>query len=229
MTKPPVAQQLAHTFSHHGITVEDPYHWLKDEGYPDVTDPQVLAYLEAENAYFQEQMAPHQALVDELFKEIKGRQPDVDASVPYRKGNYWYQWRFEADSQYRKWLRAPATNDPRTHLPTQVEPAAADSWEVILDEPLLAAQHDYFNLGGMAVSPNGRYLAWSADISGAERFTLNITDLDSGTLLDEPIDAESSVATLPLADDDRNARFPEGTFPPSLPYVPPSVDLLAGA
>ncbi len=183
MTKPPVAQRIAHTFSHHGITIEDPYHWLKDEGYPDVTDPEILTYLEAENAYFQARMDPHQTLVDELFQEIKGRQPIEDASVPYRKGNYWYRWRFEADAQYRKWLRAPHPHDPHTR-PATIDPA---SWEVILDEPQLAAQHDYFNLGGIAVSPNGRYLAWSADTSGAERFTLHITDLNTGTLLDEPI------------------------------------------
>jgi oligopeptidase B len=178
MTEPPVAARLPHTFSHHGITVDDPYHWLKDEAYPDVADPRVLAYLEAENSYFRARMNPHKALVEELFQEIKGRQPNEDASVPYRKGRYWYRWRFEADAQYRKWLRAPVTD-------RSTEP---EGWEVILDEPLLAARHDYFNLGGIAVSPNGRYLAWSADTSGAERFTLNITDLDTGTLLDEPIE-----------------------------------------
>jgi len=179
MTTPPAAQRIAHSFSRHGITIEDPYHWLRDPGYPEVTDPRVLAYLEAENAYFQAQMAPYQPLVETLFEEIKSRQPAEDASVPYRKGNYWYQWRFEHDAQYRKWLRAPAGGD-------DVSINDAD-WTVILDEPALAAAHDYFNLGGLAVSPDGRYLAWSADTSGAERFTLNITDLQTGTLQDEPI------------------------------------------
>ena len=184
MTKPPVAQRIPHNFSHHGITVEDPYHWLKDEGYPEVSDPAVINYLEAENSYFRRQMAPHQTLVDELFEEIKARQPEEDESVPYRKGNYWYQWRFEKDAQYRIWLRAPCGTPP--HIPdTTIDPVA---WEVILDEPELAAEHDYFNLGGLAVSPNGRYLAWSADCTGAERFTLNIKDLQTGTLLDEPIE-----------------------------------------
>ncbi|MCZ6710404.1 MAG: S9 family peptidase [Gammaproteobacteria bacterium] len=182
MTKPPVAPRIPHTFSHHGITIQDPYHWLKDESYPDVKNPEILAYLEAENAYFHAQMDPNQALVDELFKEIKDRQPVEDASVPYRKGDYWYRWRFEADAQYRQWLRAPHQSDLAA---APIEPA---SWEVILDEPQLAAQHEYFTLGGISVSPNGRYLAWSADTTGAERFTLNITDLDNDLLLDEPIE-----------------------------------------
>jgi oligopeptidase B len=184
MIKPPIAERRPHAFSHHGITVDDPYHWLKDQGYPDVSEPAVLDYLKAENAYFEEQVAPHQPLVEELFQEIKARQPAQDACVPYRKDNYWYQWRFEKDAQYRIWLRAPVDESVQTPDPS-IDPA---SWQVILDEPKLAAEHEYFNLGGLAVSPNGRYLAWSADTSGAERFTLNITDLNSGTLQDEPIE-----------------------------------------
>ena len=163
MTKPPVAPRIPHTFSHHGITIQDPYHWLKDESYPNVENPEILAYLEAENAYFKAQMDPYQALVEQLFKEIKDRQPVEDASVPYRKGDYWYRWRFEADAQYRQWLRTPHQSEPAA------TPIDSASWEVILDEPQLATEHEYFTLGGMAVSPNGRYLAWSADTSGAER------------------------------------------------------------
>ena len=181
---PPVAQRVPYSYTHHGITVEDPYHWLKDEGYPEVTEPAVLKYLEAENAYFESAMAPHQPLVDELFEEIKNRQPPEESSVPYREGNYWYQWRFEKDAQYRIWLRAAAQPDDG-----DAPSIAEERWQIMLNEPELAAQTEYFTLGGMAVSRDGRYLAWSADTTGAERFTLNITDLHTGTLLDEPIEA----------------------------------------
>jgi oligopeptidase B len=181
---PPQAARIAHSFSHHGITIEDPYHWLKDDGYPEVSDPEILRYLQAENAYFESAMAPHQGLVDELFTEIKNRQPPEEASVPYREGDYWYQWRFEKDAQYRLWLRAPAGPEDGA-LPD----LPAENWQIMLNEPELAAESEYFSLGSLAVSRNGRYLAWSADVSGAERFTLHITDLETGVLLDEPIEA----------------------------------------
>ena len=172
--QPPIAAQIPHRSSHHGIEIEDPYHWLKDPAYPQVSDPQVLAYLEAENAYFDHAMAPHQPLIGSLFDEIKGRQPALDESVPYRKDGYWYRWRFAEGAQYRLWLRSSV--------------AEPDNWTVILDEPALAAAHDYFSLGGMAISPDGRYLAWSADTNGSERFTLSITDLADNVALDEPIE-----------------------------------------
>lgn len=172
--QPPVAEKIPYRSSHHGIEIVDPYHWLKDPGYPEVNEPHVLAYLKAENDYFDYRMAPHQPLIDQLFAEIKGRQPAQDESVPYRKGNFWYRWRYEEGAQYRLWLRA-SVDDP-------------ENWRVILDEPALAAEHDYFALGGMAISANGRYLAWSADTNGSERFTLSIQDLRQDVPLDEPIE-----------------------------------------
>ena len=103
--KPPVAPRHEHTFEHHGIEISDPYHWLKDPAYPEVTDQRVLDYLRAENAYFEHTLAPHRQLIDTLFAEIKGRQPQEDTSVPYKKGRYLYRWRFEQDAQYRLWER----------------------------------------------------------------------------------------------------------------------------
>lgn len=180
---PPVADTVPYRYTRHGITIEDPYAWLKDPGYPEVSDPRILAYLRAENAYFEQEMGPYQPLVDTLFAEIKARQPEADESVPYREHGYWYQWRFEHDAQYRIWLRKPAG------APDEPPPAAAaPGWEIILNEPALAAEHNYFVLGGKSVSPNGRYLAWSADTNGSERFVLHITDLETGELLHEPIE-----------------------------------------
>jgi oligopeptidase B len=182
MTSPPVADRIPHAFTRHGVTIEDPYAWLKDPNYPDVSDPKVLDYLKAENAYFDSQMGPYRSLIDNLFEEIKARQPQEESGVPYRKNGYWYQWRYQHGAQYRIWLRAAVT-DPRA--PPEESHGA---WQVILDEPLLATEHNYFVLGGLSVSPNGRYLAWSADTTGAERFTLHVKDLDTGQLLGEPIE-----------------------------------------
>ncbi len=180
-TRPPVAERVPNHYTRHGVTIEDPYAWLKDPGYPKVSDPKVLDYLNAENAYFEACMGPHQPLVEALFEELKSRQPQEDSGVAYRKGGYWYQWRFDHGAQYRRWLRAPA-KDPG------VPPAEPDAaWQVILDEPALAEEHNYFVLGGMSISPDGRYLAWSADVNGSERFTLQVQDLESGATIDQPI------------------------------------------
>ena len=83
---PPIAPRKPHRFTRHGIALEDPYHWLRDPGYPDVDDPQILGYLEAENAYFDAVMAPHQPLVEQLFAELKGRQQPDEAAVPWKDG-----------------------------------------------------------------------------------------------------------------------------------------------
>ncbi len=182
MAEIPVAGRRPHSYTCHGVRIEDPFAWLRDPDYPDVRDPEILRYLEEENAYFEDCMAPYEDLVQTLFAEIRGRQPEEDASVPYRRRGFWYQWRFETGAQYRVWLRARAEHG-------EDEPPAPESprWQVILDEPALAEPHNYFRLGGLAVSPDGRYLAWSADNNGSERFTLHVRDLETDTLLDEPI------------------------------------------
>src|SRR5687767_5814941 len=81
---PPRAEQRPHSYQRHGYTIEDPYFWLKDQGYPKVDDADVLAYLKAENAYFEAAMKPHRPLVDTLFEEMKGRVKEDESSVPVR-------------------------------------------------------------------------------------------------------------------------------------------------
>jgi len=175
--QPPLAEQRTYSYSHHGITVDDPYHWLKDQNYPDVTDADVLSYLAAENDYFTAVMRPIQSLVDELFEEIKQRQKPDDATVPMRNRGYYYQSSFSVNAQYRVHSRwSVETSNP-----------SADDMEVILDEPTLAKEHDYFSLGAFAVSDDGRYLAYSTDTDGSERYTMVIRDLRTGQLLDERI------------------------------------------
>ena len=181
--EPPVAERRPYAYTMHGHTVQDPYRWLKDESYPTVDDADVLAYLRAENAYFEARMAPRRGLVDRLFEEIKGRQAPDDASVPAKDGSFYYQWRFEAakgGGQYRIWSRWPADGPEADQGPT----AAA---QVILDEPALAAGHEYFRLGAFSVSNDGRLLAYSTDTDGGERFTLRVKDLGTGELLADVI------------------------------------------
>ena len=86
---PPTAQRRPYQQSFHGVTLEDPYHWLQDPNYPTVDDPDVLDYLKAENAYFDDWYAPHQDLTQTLFQELKAR--EQDESVPYTENGYRYR------------------------------------------------------------------------------------------------------------------------------------------
>ena len=92
---PPTAEQRPYSYERHGVTIEDPWHWLRDPKYPDVDDPDVLAYLKAENAYFEGWKAQHQGLLDQLFEEMKGRIKEDDSSVPIRDGDWLYWWAFK--------------------------------------------------------------------------------------------------------------------------------------
>jgi oligopeptidase B len=163
---PPKAEQRPHSYERHGFTVEDPYFWLKDQGYPKVDDADVLTYLKAENAYFEAAMKPHEKLVNTLFEEMKGRQKEDESSVPLRDGDYLYWWAFKPGAQYRTWYRKP------------VKGAGAD--QVIFDEAAEAEGKEYFRLGAMAVSPDGRLAATLVDDNGSERFDLRIRDLATG-------------------------------------------------
>ncbi|MFA6116308.1 MAG: S9 family peptidase [Sphingomonas sp.] len=170
--KPPVAETRPHSFTTHGITIEDPYAWIKDPGYPEVTDKQVLAYLEAENAYFEAVMAPHKPLTDRLYEEMKGRIKEDDSSVPQKDGDWLYWTAFETGGQYRKWWRKPVAGGPD---------------QLILDEPALAEGKEYFRLGAFSVSNDAKLLAYAIDDNGSERFEVRVKNLETGEHLPDVI------------------------------------------
>ena len=164
-TAPPIAEKREHSFTHHGITISDPYHWLKDQSYPTIDDEDVLDYVKAENAWFEARMAPQKELTDALFEEMKARIKEDDSTVPQRDGDWIYWSEFEEGAQYRKHYR---------------KPAAGGDAVLILDENELAEGYEYFRLGAASVSKNGRYLAYSTDTNGSERYTARIKDLQTG-------------------------------------------------
>ncbi len=173
---PPVAAKKPHSFTTHGETVSDDYAWLRDPGYPEVNDTEVLAHLEAENRWFEARMAPHQDRIDTLFKEMRARIKEADTSVPQKDGDYLYWIEFEEGAEYKKWWRRPvAAGDD------------AGANELILDEVALAEGKEYFRLGAISVSANGKLLAYSIDDNGSERFTARIKDLATGELLADEI------------------------------------------
>ena len=173
---PPVAAKKPHSITHHGITVTDDYAWLRDPGYPEVTDKAVLAHLEAENAWFESRMADRQPVIDALFREMRGRIKEADKSVPQKDGNWLYWIEFEEGAEYKKWWRRPVG---------AADDGSAD--ELILDEVALAEGLDYFRLGAIAVSNDGTRLAWSVDDNGSERFTARIKVIATGEVLPDEI------------------------------------------
>jgi len=172
---PPVAKKVPHTYTHHGITIEDPYDWLYDKSYPTIDDEDVLDYVKAENTFFEANMDPLKAQTEALFEEMKARIQEDDSSVPQRRGDYLYWSAISEGEQYTKFYRKPVD-----------APADAEG-EVILDQNEMAKGLDYFRLGAFSISQNGRYLAYATDTNGSERYTAVIKDLETGKLLDDEI------------------------------------------
>ena len=171
-TSPPVADKRSHSYSFHGITVEDPYAWLRDADYPTVDDAEVLAHLHAENAWFEARMAGQKDQVEALFKEMRARIKEDDSSVPQKDGDYFYWTDFEEGAQYRRWWR---------------KPVAGGEDQLLLDENQLAEGLDYFRLGALSVSKDGKLLAYSTDTDGSERFKVRIKDIGTGEHLPDEI------------------------------------------
>ena len=192
--QPPRAARRPHESTHHGRTLSDPWAWLRDPAYPEVKDPEILAYLEAENRYFDAAMGPRKALVDALFEEMKGRIKEEDRSVPQKDGAYLYWSSFEAGEQYRRHWRRPVG-----------APDDGSADELILDEPALAQGKDYFRLGAVAISNDDRLLAYAIDDNGSERFTARIKDLTTGALLPDVI--PDVLSALVWTKDDRGLVY----------------------
>jgi oligopeptidase B len=155
----------------------------------DKTDPEFLAYLEAENAWTEAATAPQAALREQIFTDISVRTKQTDLSVPEFArhaglGEFWYYARTTEGLDYPSLHRCPATG--RDSLP---DPAAGvpDGEELLLDAQALAAGTEFFALGCFEVSPDGRLAAWSVDTTGDERYRLRFKDLLTGEVLPDEI------------------------------------------
>ena len=179
----PIAKRQPTTRIHHGDVFIDPYEWLRDKD-----DSEVISYLEAENAYTEAQTARLSELSDAVFGEIKARTKETDLSVPSYTSHpggsaYWYYVRTVEGSEYPIYCRVVA--DDREKLPDPEQEIIGE--EVLLDANLEALGHEFFSLGAFSVSLDGRLVAYSIDLTGAERFTIMIKDLVSGELLADQI------------------------------------------
>jgi oligopeptidase B len=176
--KPPVAKKEAKVLKIHGYEIVDNYAWLRDRN--DRKNPEIMQYLEAENAYTESFMKPHQPLVDNLYQEMLGRIKQDDTSVAYKLGEYWYFNRTEEGKQYPVYLRS-RTKDGRDA-------------EVLLDQNELAKGFKYFSIGDFEVSDDGNILAFTTDTTGFRQYTLQFKDLRTGKMLPERIERVTSVA-----------------------------------
>jgi oligopeptidase B len=195
---PPVAARRPVVTRIHGATLVDDYAWLRER-----TDPEVVAYLEAENAYAQAVTAPTEPLQQRLYDEILGHIVQTDLGVPYRLGEYWYYSRTEEGKQYPLYARK------RGDLQA--------TEEITLDPNELAAGSSYLGLGAYEISDDGNLLAYSVDVTGYRQYTLHVKDLRTGAVLGDAIERVADVvwsgdnATLYFTSEDdvskRHDRF----------------------
>lgn len=182
----PVAKENPQITRIHDIDLVDPYAWLRDRKSPDV-----ISYLEAENAHTATVMAHTGALQNQLYEEMVGRIQETDCSVPVRIDDFFYYTRTEAGLQYPIYGRR------------QGHPDAPE--EILLDLNRMAAELPYLELGVFKISPDHRFLAYSLDEDGSERFVLRIKDLVRGKLLAERID--NTAATLIWSNDNETLFY----------------------
>jgi oligopeptidase B len=190
---PPAARKEHKETVLHGITLTDDYAWLRDKENPDVT-----AYLNAENEYAESLTADLAPLRDQLYNEMLSHIKQTDESAPYREGDWWYYVRTEEGKQYSIFCRKSGTVGAPSLKPGAPSMTAASSlsWvgnhstpfpdtpeEVILDGNQLAEGLAFFAIGATDISDDGRWLAYTVDTTGFRQYTLHIKDLKTGETL----------------------------------------------
>ncbi len=168
--QPPIARQQPQELTRHGHTRQDPYFWLRER-----ENPEVLAYIEAENRYTEAMMSHTADCQETLYREMVGRIQETDQSVPTRRGEYFYYTRTEAGRQYDIYCRRRGSMDAPE--------------EILLDPNQISAAEelDFLEVGIFAPSPDHRWLAYSLDTSGGERFTIRFKNLETGEIAPEAI------------------------------------------
>lgn len=192
---PPIAPQHRHVHQLHGDERIDDYFWLRERD-----NPEVIAYLEAENAYTEAMMQHTESLQTKLYEEMLSRIQEDDLSVPYRWGDYYYYTRTESGKAYPIHCRKYQSLDAPE--------------EVLLDQNELAEGTEYFSLGVLEVSPNHQILAYSTDTTGAERYTLVFLDLATRQLYPESI---LDTASFAWGNDNRTVFYAQ-IDPANRPY-----------
>ena len=175
----PIAEKVPKELTAHGDTRIDNYFWMrltdeqKTAENPDEQTQKVLNYLNAENEYLDKIMGHTKGFQDNLFEEIKGRIKQQDESVPYFKNGYWYYTRYEVGQEYPILCRKPKTLDAGE--------------EIMLNVNEMADGHEFYDIGGLSVSPDNKLMAFSEDTLSRRFYTLKFKNLESGEILNEEI------------------------------------------
>ncbi len=172
--QPPVAKKVPKTTEIHGRKLVDNYYWLREK-----QNPEVRAYLEAENAYTDSVMKPTAPLQQKLYDEMLGRIKQTDVNVPYREGGYFYYSRTEQGKQYPILCRKKGSLDAPE--------------EITLDLNELAKGQKFVGLGGYQPSDDGNLLAYSIDTTGFRQYVLQIKDLRTGQMLPDRVEKTGSL------------------------------------
>jgi oligopeptidase B len=172
--RPPTARRQENTRTIHGRELRDEYAWLREKD-----SPEVIAFLEQENAYTHAVMKPTEELQAKLYAEMVGHIKETDISVPFRDGDYFYYSRTEQGAQYPVYCRKRGSLDAGE--------------EIMLDMNQMALGHDFLALGAVTVSDDGNLLAYSTDITGFRQYTLHIKNLMTGEILPDQAQRVGSV------------------------------------
>jgi len=183
----PIAEKIPHVLEKHGSTRIDDYYWMKlsdaqkDAEAPDEQTQKVLDYLNAENAYQKEVMAHTEGFQTQLYDEMVARIDQTDQSVPVKADGYWYYTRFEEGQDYPLHCRKKG--------------AMENSEEILLNGPVMAKEHSYFDIGGRSVSEDNKLLVYGVDTISRRQYTLYVKDLVSGEIMADRIENTTGSAT----------------------------------
>ncbi|HAO14466.1 MAG TPA: oligopeptidase B [Tenacibaculum sp.] len=175
----PMAEKQATRLEKHGDVRIDNYFWMrltdeqKNAKAKDEQTKKVYAYLDSENEYFEKETAHAKAFQNDLFEEMKGRIKEDDESVPYKENGYFYITRFEVGAQYPIYSRKKETLDAKE--------------EIIFNVNEEAKGHDYYQLGGLSISPNNKLASFAVDTVSRRQYTLQVKDLTTGEVLKDKI------------------------------------------
>ena len=177
---PPSPSKRIHEIAHHGDVRVDEYYWLRDR-----ENEEVMEYLRSENAYYQAMTAHTEEFKENLFLEMKGRIKEDDTSVPYKRNGYWYITRYQTGGEYPVYLRKKETLEA--------------SEEPLFDCNEMASGHDFFDMRGIAVSPDNQLAAFGLDTVSRRQYRIHIKDLKTGEILPDVL--ENTTGSSVWADD----------------------------
>ncbi|WP_286174723.1 S9 family peptidase [Cytophaga sp. FL35] len=167
-TTVPVAKKIPHQLEKHGDIRVDPYYWMNER-----ENPEVVSYLNSENDYYNTLTAHTKKFQEDLFTEMRARIKEDDESVPYKKNGYWYITRYEKGKEYPIYSRKKESLDAEE--------------EIMFDANIMAEGHDFFNIGGIAISPDNKLAAFGVDTVSRRQYDIQIKNLETGEIYSDKI------------------------------------------